>query len=271
MMNWFKRKHKEKQPETFGEFIRSIGLAVLIAMIIRTFAFQPFVIPSGSMKPTLLISDFLFVSKYTYGYSKYAFPFSPNLFSGRIFYKNKPKIGDIVVFRGPFDPDTDYIKRVVGLPGDRVQVREGILFINDKACPVEPAGEFVDDLWTKQGKAKGEHEVRISGKGHERHIPMYTETLPNGVKHLILKKDPFGEGYLDNTQVFVVPEGHYFMMGDNRDESGDSRILTQIGYVPEENLIGQAKIIWFSTTAQWWEVWKWPTDIRFNRIFKQLK
>jgi signal peptidase I len=267
-MRWFTQKPKEKKPETLGEFLRSIGLAVIIAVLIRTFLFQPFVIPSGSMKPNLLINDFLFVTKYTYGYSKYSFPFSPNLFSGRILEFNKPKVGEVTVFRGPFDPDTDYIKRVIGLPGDRIQMREGILYINDKPCPVEPAGEFVDDLWEK--RIKGEEGLLISGKGYERIIPMYVETLPNGVKHFILKKERFGEGLLDNTQEYLVPSGHYFMMGDNRDESGDSRILTQIGYVPEQNLVGRAKIIWFSTTAHWWQVWKWLTDIRYNRIFKQI-
>lgn len=269
-MNWFNREPKEKKPETWGEFFRSIALAVLIAVVIRTFLFQPFVIPSGSMKPNLLINDFLFVTKYTYGYSKYSFPFSPNLFSGRIFEFKKPSLGEIIVFRGPYEynKDMDYIKRVVGLPGDRIQMREGILYINDQPCPIEPVGEFTDDLWTKQ--VKGEEEVTISGKGQERHIPMYMETLPNGVKHLILKKERFGEGLLDNTQEYVVPAGHYFMMGDNRDESGDSRILTQIGYVPEQNLIGRAKILWFSTTAHWWQVWKWLTDIRYSRLFKWI-
>jgi signal peptidase I len=268
-MNWFKKEKKEKKPETFGEFLRSIGVAIFVAVLIRTFAFQPFIIPSGSMKPNLLIHDFLFVSKYAYGYSKYAFPFSPNLFSGRIFFYNKPQIGDVVVFRGPYDPDIDYIKRVVGLPGDRIQMRDGVLFINDKPCPLKSVGEFTDDLWTKQLEGE-ETDILVSGKGLERHIPMFIETLPNGVKHLILKKDPFGEGRLDNTQAFVVPEGHYFMMGDNRDESGDSRVPKQIGYVPEENLIGEAAIIWFSTTARWWEFWKWPTDIRYNRLFKVI-
>lgn len=267
-MNWFRKKPTEQRPETWGETLRSIALAVFIAVLICTFLFQPFVIPSGSMKPNLLINDFLFVTKYTYGYSKYSFPFSPNLFSGRIFELNKPKLGEVVVFRGPFNVDTDYIKRVIGLPDDRIQMREGILYINDQACPVEPAGEFIDDLWAKQ--VRGEEEVMISGKGQERHIPMYIETLPNGVKHLILKKERFGEGILDNTQEFVVPAGHYFMMGDNRDESGDSRVMTQIGYVPNENLIGRAELLWFSTTAHWWQFWKWLTGIRYSRIFRWI-
>ncbi len=245
---------KEKKTTTMGEEVRSIGFAILIALIIRSFLFQPFVIPSGSMKPNLQIGDFLFVTKYSYGFTKHSLPFSIPLIPGRIMGDNKPKIGDVVVFRGPFDPDTDYIKRVVGLPGDVVQMRDGILYINDEASKVEPAGEFVDDLWMR--RQSGMVDQRVSDTELNRHLDAYYETLPNGVKHLILKKDKFGEGMLDNTQAYVVPEGHYFMVGDNRDESGDSRILTQIGFVPEAHIIGQAQVIWFSTKAQWWEIWK---------------
>ena len=265
--------HPKKQPKyhIFGESIWSILLAVLLAVTIRTFGFQAFVIPSGSMKPNLLISDFLFVSKYSFGYSKYALPFSPPLFDGRIMELDKPKLGDVVVFRGPRDPDTDYIKRVIGLPGDRIQMREGILYINDQACPLEPVGTFTDDLWTKQAGPNDDQEIRYVGQEHERHIPMFVETLPNGLKHTIIKKDEFGQGRFDNTQEYIVPEGHYFMMGDNRDESGDSRILNNIGYVPADHLIGKAQIIWFSTTARWWEVWKWPFAIRFGRLLKRIQ
>lgn len=258
----------KKSATPIADEIRSMALAVVIAVIIRTFFFQPFVIPSGSMKPNLLIGDFLFVSKYTYGFTKHSLPFSVPLFKGRLFDDEKPQVGDVVVFRGPFDPDTDYIKRVVGLPGDVVQMRDGILYINDQACPVEPAGDFEDDVWTLQ--QRGQEDIRVADPARNRHIAAYYETLPNGVRHLILKKDKFGEGNLDNTQAYVVPEGHYFMVGDNRDESGDSRVLTQIGYVPQEHIIGQARVIFFSTTAQWWEVWKWPTGIRFERLFKSI-
>lgn len=267
-MSWFRKKPTEQKPETWGEFLRSIAFAVLIAVVIRTFLFQPFVIPSGSMKPNLLIHDFVFVTKYTYGYSNCSLPFNPTLFSGRVLEFKKPALGDIVVFRGPYDPEIYYIKRVIGLPGDRIQMREGILYINDHPCPVEPAGEFTDDLWTK--RIEGEGEILISGKARARHIPMYMETLPNGVKHPILKRDDFGTGGLDNSQEFVVPAGHYFMMGDNRDESGDSRVLTQIGYVPAENIIGRAQLVWLSIAAPLWEFWKWPTDIRYSRLFKWI-
>lgn len=268
-MSWFQKQKKEQKKETLGDSIRSMVVAVFIALLIRTFLFQPFVIPSGSMKPTLLIGDFIFVTKFTYGYTKHSLPFSVPLIPGRLLEKKKPQIGDVVVFRGPYDPDTDYIKRVVGLPGDRIQMREGILYINDQAANLEPAGTFTDDVWTKRlGK---DQEERIASSEQERKIEQYLETLPNGVKHYILKRDKFGEGMLDNTQEYVVPEGHYFMIGDNRDESGDSRILTQIGYVPENHIIGQAQIIWFSTKALWWEIWKWLTSIRYSRLFAEIQ
>lgn len=255
----------------FGDSIWSIVLAVALAVVIRTFAFQAFVIPSGSMKPNLLISDFLFVSKYSFGYSNFSLPFSPKVFEGRVLQFEHPKVGDIVVFRGPRDPDTDYIKRVVGLPGDRVQMRDGILHINGQPCPVKPMGTFTDDLWTKQVSPNDDQDIRYTGQENERHIPLYEETLPNGVRHLILKKDPFGESTFDNTQEYIVPEGHYFMMGDNRDESGDSRILSKIGYVPADHLIGKAQLVWFSTTARWWEFWKWPISIRYKRLLKFIQ
>jgi len=251
-----------KKKETPAEFMRGLLFAVLIAVGIRTFFYEPFNIPSGSMKDGLLIGDFLFVSKFKYGFTHYSFPFSPNLFSGRIM-GSSPEVGDVVVFRGPFDPDTDYIKRCVGMPGDTIQMRDGILHINGQPCPVEPAGEFVDHLWLKRG------ERYYSEEGKE--IPVYIETLPNGVKHRILKEKPFGQGRLDNTQVYVVPKGHYFMMGDNRDGSSDSRVLSHIGYVPYENLIGEASLIFFSTDARLWEVWRWPFGIRFDRIMKIIR
>ena len=259
----------EKKKESTGEQIRSIILAILIALLIRSFLFQPFVIPSGSMKPNLLIGDFLFVTKYSYGFTKHSLPFSIPVIPGKILDNNKPKIGEVVVFRGPFDPDTDYIKRVVGLPGDVIQMRDGILHINDVAATVEPVGEFVDDLWVR--RQRGQADQLVADVDSNRHIDAYYETLPNGVKHLILKKDKFGEGPLDNTQAYVVPDGHYFMVGDNRDESGDSRVLTQIGYVAENHIIGKAQIIWFSTKAKWWEVWKWPFDIRFGRLMQSIE
>ncbi len=233
---------------------KSLFVAILVAVVLRTFLYAPFVIPSGSMKPTLLIGDFLFVSKFSYGFSHFSLPFSPKLFEGRIM-GDEPKLGEVVVFRAPSRPDTDFIKRLVGLPGDRIQVKEGVLYINDKACPLEPAGEFID----------------VDDDGQEVTVPRYIETLPNGLKHMILKSQRFGEGRLDNTQVFIVPEGHYFLMGDNRDNSEDSRVLRTMGYIPFENLIGRAEVLFFSTDAKWYQVWRWLTGIRIERIFNLIR
>ena len=205
------------------------------------------------MKETLLIGDYLFVSKLSYGYSKYSFPFSPNLFSGRIF-GSEPKRGDVAVFKLPRDNSTDYIKRVIGLPGDEIQMRNGQLFINGGAVPKVPAGEFT----TRE-------------EGRERSIKVFEETLPNGVKYKVLDSEP--DGPYDNTGVYKVPEGHFFMMGDNRDNSTDSRVRSAVGFVPYENLIGRAEIIFFSAAVdepdalRWWAPWTWPFDIRWNRFF----
>ncbi|MBX9682254.1 MAG: signal peptidase I [Hyphomicrobium sp.] len=232
--------------------------ALAIAMFVRIFFYQPFNIPSGSMKQTLLEGDYLFVSKLSYGYSKYSFPFSPNLFSGRIF-SAEPKRGDVAVFKLPRDNATDYIKRVIGLPGDEVQMRDGQLFINGQAIPKEPAGEFVTD-------EDGEHA---------RRIPVFKETLPNGVSYNVLDSDP--NGALDNTAPYKVPEGHFFMMGDNRDNSTDSRVRSAVGFVPLENFVGRAEIIFFSAPfldegkMQWWAPWSWPFDIRWNRFFTLVR
>lgn len=249
------KQTKEQKESSIIEFFRSLGFAIFFAVSMHTFLYKPFNIPSGSMKPTLLIGDFLFVSKFSYGYSHYALPFSPPLFKGRFFWQ-EPKRGDVFVFRGPFDPDTDYIKRVVGLPGDRLQMKDGILYINDEACPLERIEDFNDI-----DEDRGEPVV----------VQQYIETLPNGIKHRILKYDPFGEGHFDNTQVYVVPEGHYFGMGDNRNRSGDSRSLNSMGYIPAEHIIGRAEIIFFSTTARLWEIWKWLTSIRYGRFLNLIR
>jgi signal peptidase I len=203
------------------------------------------------MEATLQIGDYLFVSKSTYGFSRYSFPFGLIPFQGRFAVLSQPQRGDIVVFKFPPDNSTDYIKRLIGLPGDRIQMREGVLYINDKAVPKEKVDDYVETV--------GE-----PGSGETRNVPRYRETLPNGVSYDVLDRDP--QGNLDNTQVFVVPEGHYFMMGDNRDNSADSRV--DVGYVPFENFVGKAQIIFFSTngSARIWEVWKWPTAIRYSRL-----
>ena len=247
----------KKAENSFIELIKTIGFAVVLVVLVHSLFYKPFHIPSPSMASTLLIGDYLFVAKFPYGYSKYSLPFSPNLFDGRIFSAH-PKRGDVVVFRPPRDPNTDWIKRVIGLPGDRVQIIEGILHINGEKAVLELIGER---LWRDQF-------------GRSYKSDLYEETLPNGVKHQIMKTDPFGTGRKDNTQEFTVPEGHYFMMGDNRDFSDDSRF---IGYIPQENLVGRADFVFFSTDIptydekSWWKIWTWPTATRYSRFFKLIE
>ncbi len=232
------------------ENVKTIVYAGLIAIGIRTVAFEPFNIPSGSMIPTLLIGDYLFVSKYSYGYSRYSLPFAPHLFDGRIFGR-LPDRGDVAVFKYPQDNQTDYIKRIVGLPGDRVQMKSGQLYINGTLVPRQAAGDYAADEQGSRTVAR-----------------LYIETLPNGSKHDILKM--YEEGGLNTTPEFKVPEGHVFAMGDNRDNSADSRIMdgSGVGFVPVENLVGRAEFIFFSIDgrAPWWEVWEWPFEIRWNRL-----
>lgn len=237
------------------EVLRIIVYALLIAVFIRTFLFQPYNIPSSSMEETLLVGDYLFVTKFSYGYSKYSLPWSLNSLSGRI-WSGSPERGDVAVFRLPVRPNEDYIKRVVGLPGDRIQMIDGVLHINGEPCKLERVADF----------------VRNSGYGYQERIPRYRETLPNGVSHFILDRDPDYPGW-DNTQEFIVPAGHYFMMGDNRDQSNDSRIANSgVGFVPAENLVGRADLILFSTdgSAQTWEFWKWPASIRYGRLVHSI-
>lgn len=261
-----KPKHQKDMKTKVIHEIKGLTGALIIAVIIRTFLFDPFNIPSSSMKPTLLIGDFLFVSKYSYGYTKYSIPFSPNVFEGRIGGVSLER-GDVAVFRPPFRPFEDWIKRVVGLPGDVIQMREGILHINHKPCPLEKIEDFVDHL-ELEGYSRDENRV-YSKEGVK--IPQYIETLPNGIKHRILKKHAFGEWRLDNTEPFVVPDNHYFMMGDNRDGSEDSRVMTTVGFIPFENFVGKAQIIFFSTTARWYALWDWLLGIRFERLLNFIK
>ena len=232
--------------------IKTIIIAVLIALGIRTVAYEPFNIPSGSMIPTLLIGDYLFVSKFSYGYSRYSLPFGLPLIPGRIFF-DEPERGDIMVFKLPSDNRTDYIKRIIGLPGDTVQLKDSILYINGKPVKREKADDFID---------RDEF-------GNYNRVPRYLETLPNGRKHYILEVTQ--DTVFDNTPVYTVPQGHYFAMGDNRDRSKDSRFLNDVGFIPRENLVGRAEFLFFSVNGSAWEFWKWSKTLRFSRFFQGLE
>ena len=233
--------------------VKTLIYAVLIALGIRTFAFEPFNIPSGSMIPTLLVGDYLFVSKYSYGYSRHSLPLSVPLIPGRIF-SSVPKRGDVAVFKLPRDNKTDYIKRIVGLPGDKLQMREGRLYLN---------GDLVERKPIENYHVAGPFGTQVG-------IPQYVETLPGGRRHRGVGRS--ARDQLVNTGVYTVPERHLFPMGDNRDDSLDSRVLTQVGYVPIENLVGRAEFIFFShnSGAYFWEVWKWPAAIRWSRLFQSV-
>ncbi len=234
------------------ETVKVIFQALLIAFVIRTFLFQPFNIPSASMVDTLLVGDYLFVSKYSYGYSRYSFPFGIVPLPGRVL-ASEPKRGDVAVFKLPSDNSTDYIKRVIGLPGDRIQMIDGVLQINGEAVKREQISDYVD----------------IGGNGREFRARRFRETLPNGVSYETL--DSQDNGMYDNTGVYTVPENHFFMMGDNRDNSTDSRSQF-VGYVPFDNFVGRAEVLFFSIRegTPVWQIWKWPSAVRWNRIFDVL-
>ncbi|HWL04919.1 MAG TPA: signal peptidase I [Xanthobacteraceae bacterium] len=237
-----------------AETARVIFHALLIALVIRTFLFQPFNIPSGSMKETLLVGDYLFVSKFSYGYSYYSLPFSPPIFTGRI-WGSEPARGDVVVFRLPKDDSTDYIKRVIGLPGDRIQMIKGHLHINGQPIQRERIEDFIET-----------EETAVPTR-----VRRWRETLPNGVSYTTL--DLQDDAFLDNTQEYLVPAGHLFMMGDNRDNSTDSRVLNQVGYVPLQNVIGRAQVIFFSIAEgeRAWQVWRWPWSVRWGRLLSIVR
>jgi len=236
------------------ENIKTLFYALLIAVFIRSLFIQPFYIPSSSMEPTLLIGDRIFVSKMTYGYSKHSFPFSPPIFSNRVF-ANKPKYGDLVVFKTPADNRTDYIKRLIGLPGDSIQFVEGEILLNDKKI--------------QRVKVDKKYEIRCGIFSPE--VNAFREKLPNGVEYVAVYNNA---GTMKNTDKYIVPENHYFLLGDNRDCSKDSRFLSSVGYVSEENLVGNAKMIFFSNdsiSGSVFKFWNWKNSLRLDRFFNILK
>jgi signal peptidase I len=234
--------------------VKALLQALLIAVLVRTLLFQPFNIPSGSLVPTLLTGDDLFVAKYAYGYSRYALPFGLPIFSGRIF-GFEPKRGDVVVFKLPKSNSLDYIKRVIGLPGDRIQMIHGVLHINGQ--PVQ--------------RERVENYNTTDFYGRSVAVPQYIETLPNGVKYRTIETDG-DRGVWDDTRVYTVPAGDFFMMGDNRDDSDDSRDQFNVGYVPFENLVGKAGIIYFSVeeNATLWRPWDWLGMVRWGRLLQHV-
>ena len=234
--------------------IKTIFYALIIALIIRSFLFQPFYIPSSSMEPNLLIGDRLFVSKYTYGYSRHSLPFSPKIYNNRILGKT-PKRGDVIVFKTPADNRTDYIKRLIGLPGDIIQFIDGDLYLNENQI--------------LKTKIKKNDQIYCGSTILETNT--FEEKLPNGTKYkaVYFKKNSF-----QNSNKFIVPEDHYFFLGDNRDCSKDSRYLGSVGYVSKDNLVGKARILFFSSDyriGSIFKFWKWKSIMRFNRFFKIIK
>ena len=234
--------------------IKTLLIALFIAILIRSLLFQPFYIPSSSMEPTLLVGDRIFVSKYTYGYSKHSFPFSPPILNNRIF-ASTPEYGDLIVFKTPSDNRTDFIKRLIGLPGDEIQFIEGELFINKIKIPKE---EIINKLNIRCGENLSE-------------TFFYKEQLPNKKTHITVYNKI---GSMINSDSYIVPEKHYFFLGDNRDCSRDSRFLSDVGYVHENNLVGKAQIIFFSNDTNEGSAlrfWNWGQSFRFDRLLKKIK
>jgi len=235
------------------ENIKTLFYALIIAIIIRSFLFQPFYIPSSSMEPNLLIGDRIFVSKYSYGYSRHSLPFSPRIFKNRILEK-KPEVGDVIVFKTPADDRTDYVKRLIGLPGDKIQILKNDLYIND----IKIKKEKIDNLF----------EITCGDTVID--VNFYEETLLNGKKYISVYRK---EGSMVNTDEYIVPENKYFFMGDNRDCSKDSRFLASVGYVSYDNLVGKAKIIFFSNNKKkgsFYKFWEWKKSLRLSRFFKKI-
>ena len=246
--------NKKKLINSIVDNIKTIFYALIIAVAIRSLIIQPFYIPSSSMEPTLLVGDRIFVSKYTYGYSKHSFPFSPHILNTRVLYNN-PKLGDLVVFKTPVDNRTDYIKRLIGLPGDQIQFKNGDIYINQKKI-------IRKKIETIKSVRCGKFSFNVN---------VYEETLPNGAKYIAAYNK---EGTLQNSQVFKIPKNHYFFLGDNRDCSKDSRYLESVGYVNFVNLVGKAQIIFFSNDTKkgsLLKIWNIKNSFRLDRTFQKIK
>ena len=252
-----------RKAETFGSSIRSLAAAMLIALFFRTTAVQAFSIPTGSATPTMLTGDTVLVSKFAYGYSRYSLPWAPAFLHGRLF-GHDPKRGDYVVFANPKD-GVITTKRIVGLPGDRIQVTAGILIINGRPAIRTPDGTFLERDWDE-----------AAGGVTESLRYRYNETIPDGMNHAILGapvQAPEDSGQVDNTQTYVVPAGHFFGMGDSRDNSEDSRFLDRLGYIPAENLIGRAefRLVSMEPGAHLWQIWRWRDAMRWSRFFGRVR
>lgn len=246
------QEQKNTPASSWQENLKTVIAAIIIASIFRSFLYEPYHIPSGSMKSGLQEGDFILISKFAYGYSKYSFPFAMVPIKDRVF-ASEPERGDVVVFRLPSSPNISYIKRLVGLPGDKIEVRQGVLYINDQEVTRKKQDQPYKDLADENPK----------------YITEYEETMPNGKKYKVL--DELANGAVDNVGPYHIPEEHFFFMGDNRDNSQDSRYLNAVGFVPRQNITGQAKIIFMSSSDSLIKFWKWPISINFSRIFKLIK
>ncbi len=243
---------KTKNNISFFSNLKSVLIAVFIAILIRSFIAEPFNIPSGSMKPNLLVGDFIFVSKWSYGYSRHSLPFSIG-WSDKKFLSKIPNRGDVVVFKTPQDNRTDYIKRVIGLPGDKLRIKDGQIIINNDLIFRKRTDDFIDS------------DNNVSQKRNRKYIEYFDD-------YQIEVLDLMDNGIVDNTKLYIVPDGHFFVMGDNRDNSQDSRFDKVVGYVPFENLVGKARFIFFSLeNSRFLQIWKWPKSIRIERIFSSIK
>ncbi len=241
-----------KSKNKFLSNIKSISIAIFIALLIRSFIFEPFNIPSGSMKPNLLVGDFIFVSKWSYGFSRHSLPFSIPLIPSKIFSKI-PERGDVVVFKTPQDNRTDYIKRIIGLPGDKIRIEDGHIILNNIKILRKKQNDFID----------------IDKNNNFKRVRKYLEFFSNKEIEVL---DIMDSGIVDNTSEFTVPIDSFFVMGDNRDNSQDSRFINTVGFIPFDNLVGKAQFIFFSLeNSRFLQIWKWPKAIRYDRIFKKIK